>query len=138
MEQFKNKVLYINSRAMYFGVEKLIEDKGFRLYGQFNTVNHNFNYLYYSYRSRQFCLDYKSPNSEEISLDGFKNLLEDRKSKVFTEQQVKEILLSISPDKTELPDYPESGTDLDKVEWGILKASVHHTEVINNYIEKHL
>lgn len=139
MEQFRNKMLYINSNTMYIGVERLLQSKGFRLIGAFNSVNHKFNYLYYSYRSRQFYIDYKSASiDEEISLEEFKTLLEYRKPKVFTEQEVKDILLSISPNKTELPEYPKNGTDIDKVEWGILKASVHHTEVINNYIEKHL
>lgn len=137
MEQFENKVLYIESEEMWGEVETFLNSKGYFIAGSLNK-DCEWNYLYFHTPSNTFCLCSKFHSDEEINFEEFKNLLEDRKPKVFTEQEVKDILISISPDKTELSEYPKNGTDIDKVEWGILKASVHHTEVINNYIEKHL
>lgn len=36
---------------------------------------------------------------------------------LYTKQQVIDILLELSPNETELDDFPENGSDSDKVEW---------------------
>lgn len=54
---------------------------------------------------------------------------------LYTKQQVIDILLKLSPNVTELDDFPENGSDLEKVEWGMQKAYAHDTDVINNFIK---
>lgn len=55
---------------------------------------------------------------------------------LYTKQQIIDILLELSPNETELDDFPEIGSDYEKVEWGMQKAYVHDTEVINNFISR--
>jgi hypothetical protein len=53
-------------------------------------------------------------------------------------EELKQLLLSLSPKVVSIPDFPKDGQDFEKVEWGMTKAFNLDTEIINRFIKENL
>lgn len=61
------------------------------------------------------------------------------KPKMYSKEDVIYVLQSLSPNKRgELENYPKNGTDAEKIEWGMKKAYMHDTQVIDNWIKENM